>query len=253
VNLHRDLHPEDGRLTQLLLDRALQGLDNDESAELQSIAERMPQAMRARLDDAGSAIATGEDPSTRLEASRARAMPRSSGSAFQNVGAMRVSMWSGWLAAAACFALALLAWLPRLTTTTPGDPAAQRALLLSSGVSDLRQWTWSAGNDPANPGVTGDIVWSDAEQRGYMRFQGLARNDPAREQYQLWIFDKQRKADYPVDGGVFDVNADGEIVIPIDPKLHVFEANMFAVTVERPGGVARSERERIPVLAQPPA
>ena len=70
-----------------------------------------------------------------------------------------------------------------------------------------------------------------------------------------------REMDYPYEGarprrqfgGVFDINTDGEVIIPIDPKLHVFEANMFAVTVEKPGGVARSERERIPVLAQPPA
>jgi hypothetical protein len=283
VNHPQDLLRDDERLTQLLLDRALQGLDNDESAELHSMmdddadlriafdpggfeeaaalaaiallggAETMPQTMRSRLNAAGSAFTIGEEHSTRLPADRASAMPQSSVDATANFGAMRLSMWSGWLAAAACLALALLAWLPRATTTTPADPAAQRSQMLTSGVGDLRQWSWSAGNDPANPGISGDIVWSDSQQRGYMRFRGLARNDPTREQYQLWIFDKQRKADYPVVGGVFDVSADGEVIIPIDPKLHVFEANMFAVTVEKPGGVARSERERIPVLAQPPA
>ena len=87
-----------------------------------------------------------------------------------------------------------------------------------------------------------------------MRFAGLAPNDPTREQYQLWIFDKDRPAETPVDGGVFDVDpATGEVVIAIDPKVRVTDATMFAVTVEKPGGVVVSKRERIPVLAKPAA
>lgn len=160
-------------------------------------------------------------------------------------------VWGGWLAAAACLALALLAWLPRLSLNVSPAPADLRAQFIAHKPADLVRWSWTATDDPSAKGLAGDIIWSDAEQKGYMRFKGLAKNDPAREQYQLWIFDKQRKAEYPVDGGVFDIAADGEVVIPIDPKLHVFNANMFAVTVEKPGGVARSDRERVPALAKP--
>ena len=43
----------------------------------------------------------------------------------------------------------------------------------------------------------------------------------------------------------------GEVVVRIDPKLHVSEAALFAVTIERPGGVVVSKRERIVVTAAP--
>jgi anti-sigma-K factor RskA len=84
-----------------------------------------------------------------------------------------------------------------------------------------------------------------------MRFRGLAANDPAVAQYQLWIFDAERNEAYPVDGGVFDVPAksDGDVVIKIDPRLPVSRATAFAITVEQPGGVVVSSRERLPLLA----
>jgi anti-sigma-K factor RskA len=82
-----------------------------------------------------------------------------------------------------------------------------------------------------------------------MRFVGLAPNDPAKTQYQLWIFDRTRDQAFPVDGGVFDVTASGEVIVPITAKLHVDDATLFAVTVERPGGVVVSRREHIVVTA----
>ena len=102
----------------------------------------------------------------------------------------------------------------------------------------------------AASGATGDVVWSTAEQRGYLRFVDLAVNDPAREQYQLWIFDVAQDERYPVDGGVFDVASSGEVVVAIDSKLAIQEATLFAITVEKPGGVVVSSRERLPLLAQ---
>ena len=54
---------------------------------------------------------------------------------------------------------------------------------------------------------------------------------------------------FPVDGGVFDVNSNGEVVVAITPKLRVNDLGMFAVTVEKPGGVVVSKRERIVVTA----
>ena len=88
-------------------------------------------------------------------------------------------------------------------------------------------------------------------QKGYMRFRGLAKNDPRVAQYQLWIFDKTRDDTYPVDGGVFDVDKDtGDVIVPIRAKINVNEATLFAVTIERPGGVVVSKRERIVVTAK---
>jgi anti-sigma-K factor RskA len=115
---------------------------------------------------------------------------------------------------------------------------------------------WKAGKDPTVAAAgddLGDIVWSPARQRGFMRIRGLAVNDPAVAQYQLWIFDAERNADYPVDGGVFDVAVGSEeVVVPMDPRLPVGRATLFAVTVEKPGGVVVSTRERLPLLAAVP-
>jgi len=88
-----------------------------------------------------------------------------------------------------------------------------------------------------------------------MRLRGLAANDPIVEQYQLWIFDADRDAAHPVDGGVFDVaasSADGELCIPIDARLPIGKPTLFAITVEKPGGVVVSTRERLPLLAKVP-
>ena len=52
-----------------------------------------------------------------------------------------------------------------------------------------------------------------------------------------------------MDGGVFDVRGD-EVVIPIHAAVRVFEPKLFAVTVERPGGVVVSKRERIVLTAE---
>ena len=94
------------------------------------------------------------------------------------------------------------------------------------------------------------MVWSGSQQTGFMRFHGLAANDPTRSQYQLWIFDPSQSEKTPIDGGVFDVDAStGDVVVPITPKLRVTSPTLFAVTIEKPGGVVVSAREHIVVVA----
>jgi anti-sigma-K factor RskA len=162
---------------------------------------------------------------------------------------------AAWVAAAAAAGIVLATgagmYLRRDagTPTTPtATPAEARAELLGGGTRAL---AWTATADATAKGATGDVVWSDAKQRGYMRFVGLAANDPKAWQYQLWIFDRTRDEAFPVDGGVFDVSSTGEVIVPISAKLHVDQATLFAVTVERPGGVVVSKRERIVVTAKP--
>ena len=129
-------------------------------------------------------------------------------------------------------------------------PAEERADLLRDH-RDAVTLPWKATADAAARGATGEVVWSPSAQRGFMRFVGLAKNDGTRAQYQLWIFDKARDARYPVDGGVFDVSASGEVIVPITARLHISQPTLFAVTVERPGGVVVSRRERIVMTASP--
>jgi hypothetical protein len=173
----------------------------------------------------------------------------------------------GWLAAAACLVLAVFAWNrspppapvaavltppvavnpPIAKPVAPMTAAEERAALLAK--SDSLKIKLGATKDPAAAGVTGDVVWDPVTQRGFFRFVGLAPNDPAVHQYQLWIFDGGRDQRFPVDGGVFDIPANStEVVIPIHAALPVLSAKAFAVTVERPGGVVVSGREHVVAL-----
>jgi Anti-sigma-K factor rskA len=139
---------------------------------------------------------------------------------------------------------------PPAPPAPPPSPAIARAHLLASAV-DVQTLPWNVTSDPTGRGVTGDVVWSPSLQEGYLRFAGLPANDPSTHQYQLWIFDKRRDDRFPVDGGVFDIAPTGEIIVKISPKLFIAEPVLFAITLERPGGVVVSKRERIVVTAAP--
>jgi hypothetical protein len=169
----------------------------------------------------------------------------------------------GWLAAAACLVLAIIGWerpppapvavvTPAPVVAPPAPPAPptaaeERTALLAK--SDSLKISLGATKDPAAAGVTGDVVWDPATQRGFLHFAGLAPNDPSVHQYQIWIFDAGRDKRYPVDGGVFDVPANAsEVVIPIRASLMVRKPAAFAVTLEKPGGVVVSGREHVVVL-----
>jgi hypothetical protein len=176
----------------------------------------------------------------------------------------RAPMIFAFAAAAACLALAIGAVLwargkkPEVVVkevikvpVQPGPAEARQQLL--DEVKDVTTLAWSATKDPAGTAASGDVVWSATKQKGFMRFKGLAPNDPTKTQYQLWIFDKNRDEKFPVDGGVFDVGSNGEVIVAISPKLQVTDPTLFAVTVELPGGVVVSKRERIVVTAAPKA
>ncbi|MEQ1644812.1 MAG: anti-sigma factor, partial [Pyrinomonadaceae bacterium] len=75
-------------------------------------------------------------------------------------------------------------------------------------------------------------------------------NDADKTCYQLWIFDKTQDKATPIDGGTFDVKTEGEVVIPITAKLKALGPEMFAITIEKQGGVVVSKREKIAALAK---
>jgi len=258
--------PKDERLDELLVKGATTGLTKSEANEVvvrggaydDSYAlaaaaldlatlrvEAMPAEVEARLF-------------SRLDAlSLPSATPPASGevAARGQARALRRDWvrWTGWLAAAAMLALLLGTWLKGGASLLPhatASAAEERGRLLASA-KDARVLPWTTTKDVAAEHASGDVVWSQSEQKGFLRFRGLAANDRTKAQYQLWIFDKTQ--DYPVDGGVFDAtpNAEGgEIVVPIHSKLPVGAPTLFAVTVEKPGGVVVSKRERIVVTAK---
>lgn len=177
----------------------------------------------------------------------------------QNSGA--IWGWLGWaVAGAASIALAVNIFSPQSGTEVanlPKDPPVVeqkltplqlRQRLIDTEQAALRA-DWSKGTFKESEGISGDVVWSDAKQTGYMRISGLPVNDKAKNQYQLWIFEDSKLEKFPKDGGVFDVDENGEVIIPIDAKIAVNNPKAFAITVEKPGGVVVSERGQIAGLA----
>lgn len=145
------------------------------------------------------------------------------------------------LAAVAAAALAIAGgwWLSGTTAAPPPRTAAEvRAELLQA--PDAIQVAWDPPTETRARGTTGDVVWSTSRQAGCLRLRGLPPNDPATEHYQLWIVDPTRDRE-PVDGGVFDVPAATEVLAPITARLRVDAPELFAITLERRGGVVVSE------------
>ncbi|MHC4376708.1 MAG: anti-sigma factor [Planctomycetota bacterium] len=122
-----------------------------------------------------------------------------------------------------------------------------RARLLSAADSLRIDWTSTDDDWMQGAEAGGEVVWNNRTQSGVMTFSGMPQNDPGEVQYQLWIFDREQQN--PIDGGVFDLTADGELAVRIDPKLGVAEPFLFAVTLEKPGGVVVSGREHIVLTA----
>ena len=149
-------------------------------------------------------------------------------------------------AAAAAAAVLLLGPSPS-TAPEAATPQAAYGALAADPLCNLKL-AFQPGPSPMGAQLAGDVVWSDARQQGYLRFRGLPQLDPATQQFQLWIFDRDRSAEQPVDGGLFDAAA-GEVLVPIDAKLPVHHATAFALTVEPRGGVVVSRREHLVAVA----
>ncbi len=270
------------QLFDLLAKKAIYGLDESEARELASFdgestelefrslemtaaaitmaglesEESLPSFLRERILDSGEEFIRSRQPDS--------AWPPPPKAANIETSSVFGSWfgWMGWAAAAAAsIALAFNIWSTRMQpiemtqVSTPVEtpralsPNDLREELLRSEAS-IYKASWGAGNVKELRDISGDIVWSEAKQTGYMRFRGLPVNDSDKTCYQLWIFDKTQDKATPIDGGTFDVATDGEVVIPITAKLKAIGPEMFAITVEKKGGVVVSKREKVAALAK---
>lgn len=173
--------------------------------------------------------------------------------------------WGGWLAAAASLVVALVITNDQQPPAAPtaGDAAARLAAApdtVSADLITIDQAGLAPEPHPLARDIAGRVRWADSADAGEIRLTGVEPNDPDQFQYQLWIFDATRRqgdfpgangllSQYPVDGGVFNVSGDGEVIIPVEAKLPVGKAALFAVTKEPPGGVVVSDREIVFVAA----
>ncbi|CAE7759174.1 sigK [Symbiodinium sp. CCMP2592] len=271
----------DDRAMDLILDRVLGETENysDDSIDAQLYQEM--ELAAAVLDQAAAESAPLDMPESLADRIKSEVDQYPAQQVYQSESPYRIDQhtpqstpqrvqWVPWMVAAASLLIASAAiLLPRsapVIQPQPVDLVADRlALIDQTPVDELTQWDWISTDDQAVVGeVIGDVVWSDTLNKGYMRISGLAVNDPSLEQYQLWIFDATRPTgdlpqfgeglltQRPIDGGVFDINSAGEVIIEIDSKLAVKQAAAFAITVEPPGGVVVSDRTRVPLLALAP-
>ena len=169
---------------------------------------------------------------------------------------------AAWSTAAVCLLVAMVFWFTRPTTNqnspmiAEAEPptesivverrqtaalvstiAEQREQLLASApdVLHVRFVNSDSGAVAREPG--GDIVWSNGQQMGYLRLQGLANDEPAQRQYQLWIIGGDTSSNDFIDGGMFFVGRNtAELIVPIHSDHFVQQPMMFVVSVEPLGG-----------------
>jgi anti-sigma-K factor RskA len=258
------------RLLELLADQTLFGLSPAEQTELEQLSAQFPEVELDSMEQLAAMVEMShlpaaaellpDDLQAKIKAGiQEFAVPEAAPAAKKVLrpvnndgGWPHVPSWVGWATAAALLVALVFSQQPKTPAVpSPENIAAAARQALMDEATDLVRIEWTATGDEAAPTGTGDVVWSNTAQQGYMRFAGLAANDPTQQQYQLWIFDAEQDEKYPIDGGVFDIPAGAsEFIIPIDPKLNVAKPTMFAITVEKPGGVVVSSRERIPLLAK---
>lgn len=248
------------RLDELLADAMVRELSAEESAELEQLAAHETGALVAEAEQAAVAtqLAFAEEDQEQAPAALRSQLKSQAQEYFayqssdETTPILRAKFSAlPWMVAAAALLVAVVGWAPRLMQEAPLSVQQQLQAMVENAPEDMLRYDWQVLPDPLSEGAGGgEVIWSDSEQRGFMKFSGLGANDPTTEQYQLWIFDDTTDTATPVDGGVFDVpEGQTEIVIPIDAKIRVKEAFQFAITVEKPGGVVVSKRERIPLLA----
>lgn len=237
-------HADERELHDLLAERGMQDEDSIDRAAAAALVALMPepQPMPEHLRQSLLASIRTNRPAPDLRLADAPAPARAP-------ARPQVWAWTGWLAAAACLLLALLVTFR--AGPTAADPNDARARFLATA-ADLRSAEWGAWDDPEQPGVSGRVEWSETEQKGFMVFEGLRSNDPTEEQYQLWIID-ERGLEQRISGGIFNSpDAQGRVVVEIDPAVEIHNAAAFAVTIERPGGVWVSDMSRRVVIAALP-
>jgi hypothetical protein len=278
------------RMLDLLTDEVLFGLDEKEREELRELEEMfpelrdeysleltaslvgftnlpiepMPENLRSKiLADANQFLAQEKNSNVLPFQAQAREAETENISeeiqqTFEFEPKRPFLQWLGWaVAGLACLALAFSLWANlqppqfverRVEVPPPVLSVGEQYNNLLASAKDLQKTNWI--NPKNDKEILGEIVWSEAEQKGFMKFKGLAANDVSKEDYQLWIFDETQDEKTPIDGGIFDIAGNGEVLIPINPNLKFKNPKLFAVTREKEGGVMVSDRKYLMAIAK---
>lgn len=248
------------------LEESFPELKSDDSFELTAasvsltnldVSEPMPEHLQAKILADADKYFAAQSKTAKVSADDTEEDYQKTFVLERAVKSSSIRHWLGWaVAGLACLALAVNVYVTRTNppvervyqmltpTPTPSFPEQRERLLASADVIK------TALTNPKNPNeVVGEIVWSDAQQKGFLSLRGVPANDKTKEQYQLWIVAANQNPKTPVDGGVFDVSGN-EIIIPIDAKVKVQKPTLFAITAEKPGGVPVSTQEKVMAIAK---
>lgn len=88
------------------------------------------------------------------------------------------------------------------------------------------------------PNANAVVVWNEKRQRGLLQISQLPPNTSDRD-YELWLID--RRYPQPVNGGVFHLSNNESQQIAFQPTEPVRDAQGFAISIERKGGVSKAE------------
>jgi anti-sigma-K factor RskA len=135
-----------------------------------------------------------------------------------------------------------------LKTPAPVLTAAQKRQQLIASAPDVIQKNWTSVKGDKK--VLGDVVWSNAQQTGYVRLRDMPVLDASKETYQLWIVDDERNEKIPISAGLFNVSGTGEIIIPLNAQLRIIKPKQFAISKEKAGGVVVTKPDRIVAVAK---
>lgn len=261
--------PDSGdRLIELLIDRETDSLSPERERELAQLLKAHPAAEQdiVRAVSAGAAASVPPALTAKLVAAATGYFAAGGASAAGATAASTTSiasaaavalpaakssapwiLWSGWaIAAAAAIAVTVAFSTGYLRTQRTTKPITGRApaevLAMATEVdraTDTTKATFTPGSGDFAGGY-GSVVFSPSLQRGYLRISGLPLNEAKKMQYQLWAVDATRGT-FAVDCGVFDMNAECDLIVPFTPKLPLKRPDTFVVTREPAGGVVVSQ------------
>ncbi|MCS6874689.1 MAG: anti-sigma factor [Acidobacteriota bacterium] len=244
----------DEKIKELISGKVLGSLEEEELKELEEITKNLPELAEEIESFELAAAAINLTSLNELEPlpvhlkekiiEEAEVHFEKSPKALNTEKKIPIFAWLGWVfAGLAIIGLAVNIYFTHFLKQESNN-LLEREKILSMPDTIKLQW-----KDPKNPDqIIGDLAWNNAEQKGFVRFFSLPTNDPNKETYQLWIVDEGQK--YPIDAGLFNVNTQGEIILPIDVRLKVEKPKMFVVTAEKPGGVVVSELKKVVAIAK---
>ncbi|MCK5895714.1 MAG: hypothetical protein KAG20_02850 [Cocleimonas sp.] len=121
----------------------------------------------------------------------------------------------------------------------------QRNILLQE--SDILQSNWLKTLNPLAKKTQGDLIWSNQQQKGWMRFANLPKLTE-KQRYHLWIYDLESSVTEPISSTQFqaDPRIKKEFLVEILASKIVKKPYKFVLKVESEG-----QPDQILLLAQP--